>query len=151
MSRTGCPYDNSVMERYFNTLKHECTNHYSFTTKERIDSTIFDFEESWYNSQRSHTLNNGKHLIRSMQTLPYCTNFSWLEHLCVCTLHRIDELGAGYIEIQYPSLQWFLQRVVLQFQRSNHQYFQLVVHSQIFHWVQTEGWWYFSNYQKLQK
>lgn len=37
MSRAGCPYDNAVMERYFNTLKHECTNHYSFTTKERMD------------------------------------------------------------------------------------------------------------------
>ncbi len=60
MSREGCPYDNAVMERYFNTLKHECTNHYSFTTKERMDSTIFDFEENWYNSQRPHTFNNGK-------------------------------------------------------------------------------------------
>ena len=46
MSRAGCPYDNAVMERYFNTLKHTCTNHYSFTTKERMDSTIYDFEEN---------------------------------------------------------------------------------------------------------
>ena len=60
MSRAGCPYDNAVMERYFNTPKHEFTNHYSFTTKERMDSKIFDFEENWYNSKRPHTFNNGK-------------------------------------------------------------------------------------------
>ncbi|WZU03217.1 IS3 family transposase [Erysipelothrix sp. D19-032] len=47
------------MERYFNTLKHECTNHNSFTTKERMDSIMNDFEQKWYNSKRTHTYNNG--------------------------------------------------------------------------------------------
>ncbi|QIK57600.1 hypothetical protein G7059_06965 [Erysipelothrix sp. HDW6A] len=46
MSRAGFPYDNAVMEQYFNTLKHECTTLYSFTTKERMDSTFLDFEEN---------------------------------------------------------------------------------------------------------
>ncbi len=59
MSRAGYPYDNAVMERYFNTLKHECTNHYTFTTKERMDEIMDKFEEDWYNSQRPHTYNNG--------------------------------------------------------------------------------------------
>lgn len=59
MSCAGCPYDNAVMERYFNTLKHECTNHNSFTTKERMDSIMNDFEQKWYNSKRTHTYNNG--------------------------------------------------------------------------------------------
>ncbi|WP_341769129.1 IS3 family transposase [Erysipelothrix anatis] len=59
MSCAGCPYDNAVMERYFNTLKHECTNHNSFTTEERMDSIMNDFEQKWYNSKRTHTYNNG--------------------------------------------------------------------------------------------
>ena len=34
MSKAGYPYDNAPMERYFNTLKNECTNLYEFTTEE---------------------------------------------------------------------------------------------------------------------
>jgi putative transposase len=30
MSRTGCCYDNAVMERFFWSLKHEWTKHESF-------------------------------------------------------------------------------------------------------------------------
>lgn len=30
MSKSGYPYDNAPMERYFNTLKNECTNLYEF-------------------------------------------------------------------------------------------------------------------------
>ena len=30
MSKAGYPYDNAPMERYFNTLKNECTNLYEF-------------------------------------------------------------------------------------------------------------------------
>ena len=30
MSRAGCPYDNTSMERYFNTLKNEYVRSYSF-------------------------------------------------------------------------------------------------------------------------
>jgi transposase InsO family protein len=35
MSRTGCCYDNAVMERFFWSLKHEWTNH------ERIVQPLF--------------------------------------------------------------------------------------------------------------
>lgn len=59
MSRAGCPYDNAVIERYFNTLKHECTNHYNFRTKEKMDEVMNKFEENWYNAERPHTYNNG--------------------------------------------------------------------------------------------
>ena len=34
MSRAGYPYDNAPMERYFNTLKNECTNLYEFRPEE---------------------------------------------------------------------------------------------------------------------
>ena len=33
-SKAGYPYDNAPMERYFNTLKNECTNLYEFRTEE---------------------------------------------------------------------------------------------------------------------
>ncbi|CAM3473604.1 Integrase core domain protein [Erysipelothrix anatis] len=45
MSRAGCPYDNALMERYFNTLKYECINQYEFRTKERMDEIMNKFEE----------------------------------------------------------------------------------------------------------
>lgn len=35
MSKAGYPYDNAPMERYFNTLKNECTNLYEFQTEKR--------------------------------------------------------------------------------------------------------------------
>ncbi len=60
MSKAGCPYDNAVMERYFNTLKHECLNLYKFNELQAIESTINEFVYGWYNTQRPHTYNNGK-------------------------------------------------------------------------------------------
>lgn len=36
MSKAGYPYDNAPMERYFNTLKNECTNLYEFQTDEEL-------------------------------------------------------------------------------------------------------------------
>src|SRR5690606_12752091 len=37
MSRTGCPYDNAPIERYFNTLKHEQIGHYRVCRTRRND------------------------------------------------------------------------------------------------------------------
>ena len=34
MSKAGYPYDNAPMERYFNTLKNECTNLYEYDEEE---------------------------------------------------------------------------------------------------------------------
>ena len=36
MSKAGYPYDNAPMERYFNTLKNECTNLYEFRTEDEL-------------------------------------------------------------------------------------------------------------------
>ena len=36
MSKAGYPYDNAPMERYFNTLKNECTNLYDFQTEQEL-------------------------------------------------------------------------------------------------------------------
>lgn len=58
MSKAGCPYDNAPMERYYNTLKNEFTNHYSFETDYLLNQAINDFAYVWYNHQRPHTYNN---------------------------------------------------------------------------------------------
>ena len=39
MSKVRYPYDNALMERYFNTLKNECTNLYQFQTEESLYQT----------------------------------------------------------------------------------------------------------------
>lgn len=60
MSRAGCPYDNAPMERYYNTLKHEHTNLFSFKSKADLDKSVNDFAYVWYNHVRPHTYNGGR-------------------------------------------------------------------------------------------
>lgn len=58
MSKSGCPYDNAPMERYFNTLKHEYINHYKFKTQEELYQGIEEFSYVYYNHIRPHFYNN---------------------------------------------------------------------------------------------
>ena len=48
MSKTGYPYDNAPMERYFNTLKNE------------LYTSIEEFAYVHYNHERPHSYNNYK-------------------------------------------------------------------------------------------
>jgi putative transposase len=58
MSRTGCCYDNAVMERFFWSLKHEWTKHESYDDLAAARLSIFRYIETFYNSVRLHqTLN----------------------------------------------------------------------------------------------
>ena len=57
MSKAGYPYDNAPMERYFNTLKNECTNLYGFRTEEDLYRTVEEFAYVTYNHVRPHTYN----------------------------------------------------------------------------------------------
>lgn len=57
MSKAGCPYDNAPMERYFNTLKNECTNLYEFRTEESLYQTVEEFAYVTYNHVRPHSFN----------------------------------------------------------------------------------------------
>jgi len=59
MSRAGCPYDNAPMERYYNTLKNEFANLFSFKSKKEMDDAINEFAYGWYNHVRPHTYNGG--------------------------------------------------------------------------------------------
>ena len=54
MSRTGCCYDNAVMERFFWSLKHEWTKHESFADLEAARLSVFKYVETFYNPVRLH-------------------------------------------------------------------------------------------------
>jgi putative transposase len=54
MSRTGCCYDNAVMERFFWSLKHEWTNHQNFSNLTEARLSVFRYIETFYNPQRLH-------------------------------------------------------------------------------------------------
>jgi transposase InsO family protein len=57
MSKAGYPYDNAPMERYFNTLKNECTNLYQFRTEEELYKAVEKFAYIQYNHIRPHSYN----------------------------------------------------------------------------------------------
>lgn len=59
MSKPGCPYDNAVMERYFNTMKAELLRLKTFPTEEQLYSEINAYAYGWYNNMRPHSHNNG--------------------------------------------------------------------------------------------
>ena len=54
MSRTGCCYDNAVMERFFWSLKHEWTKHECFADMEAARLSVFKYVETFYNAVRLH-------------------------------------------------------------------------------------------------
>jgi putative transposase len=54
MSRTGCCYDNAVMERFFWPLKHEWTKFESFENMEQARTSVFQYIETFYNRKRIH-------------------------------------------------------------------------------------------------
>ena len=59
MSRAGCPGDNAIMERFFNTFKVEFLNLYEFSTIEQLDKMTYHFILIKYNNQRPHSYNDG--------------------------------------------------------------------------------------------
>jgi putative transposase len=54
MSRTGCCYDNAVMERFFWSLKHEWTNGHRYAHLEDARLSVFKYIETFYNPVRLH-------------------------------------------------------------------------------------------------
>ena len=55
MSGKGDCYDNSLMESFFGTLKTECVDRQSFTTRSQARQAIFEYVEAFYNRQRLHS------------------------------------------------------------------------------------------------
>lgn len=58
MSQPGCPYDNSPMERFFNTLKTELIHVKKFNTIWDLQQEIEEFSYIWYNHIRPHSYND---------------------------------------------------------------------------------------------
>ena len=54
MRRTGCCYDNAVVERFFWSLKHEWTKFEQFEDLDQARMSIFKYIETFYNSERIH-------------------------------------------------------------------------------------------------
>ena len=60
MSKAGYPYDNALMERYFNTLKTDLIYQHHYRTEKELYADIEDFAYVHYNHVRPHAYNNYK-------------------------------------------------------------------------------------------
>lgn len=65
MSKVGYPYDNAQMERYFNTLRNECTDLYEFETEEVLHQKIEEFSYVDYNYVYLHSSNSYRTLYEA--------------------------------------------------------------------------------------
>jgi len=59
MSKAGCPYDNSPMEQFYNTLKTEFYKLYKFSDIKDLDRKTYEFIYVKYNYLRPHSYTNG--------------------------------------------------------------------------------------------
>ena len=60
MSRSGVPYDNAPMERYFNTLKNELIYLHDYNDENALYEAIEEFSYVTYNHVRPHSYNGYK-------------------------------------------------------------------------------------------
>ena len=60
LSKEGYPYDNALMERYFNTLKNDFIYQHYYRTQEERYTAIEEFAYVQYNHVRPHSYNNYK-------------------------------------------------------------------------------------------
>ena len=55
MSRKGDCWDNAVAERFFRSLKTECTNRRLYRSRDEARRDVVDYIETFYNSRRLHS------------------------------------------------------------------------------------------------
>jgi len=55
MSRKGNCWDNAVAESFFKSLKVECLYRQRFETRAQAELAVFEYIETWYNTQRLHS------------------------------------------------------------------------------------------------
>lgn len=60
MSKAGCPYDNALMECFYNTLKNELIYPNIFSNTESLDEAVRRYVCIWYNYIRPHWYNGWK-------------------------------------------------------------------------------------------
>jgi putative transposase len=58
MSRKGNCWDNAVAESFFKTIKTEWIYRFVYTTKKQAVISVFEYIETWYNTQRRHSALN---------------------------------------------------------------------------------------------
>ena len=54
-SRKGCPYDNACIESFHSLLKKEEIHRHIYKDSRDAYNSIFEYIESWYNRQRTHS------------------------------------------------------------------------------------------------
>lgn len=59
MSKSGCPYDNAVMERFYKTFKNEFVYQNTFIDEADLDVKTRQYIYLWYNYLRPHSYNDG--------------------------------------------------------------------------------------------
>ena len=59
MSKTGCPYDNAPMERFYKSFKAELIYPNKFNTEDQLDEAVNRYVHVWYNHIRPHSYNGG--------------------------------------------------------------------------------------------
>lgn len=59
MSKTGCPYDNAPMERFYRSFKSELIYPNKFYSEDQLDDAVNKYVYIWYNHLRPHTYNGG--------------------------------------------------------------------------------------------
>lgn len=55
MSRKGNCWDNAVAESFFKTLKSECIYRNQVLSKKQTELAVFEYIETWFNTQRMHS------------------------------------------------------------------------------------------------
>lgn len=59
MSKPDCHYNNTPMEKYYNTLKAELIKMQKHESQEELFNTINMYAYSWYNNMRPQNYNGG--------------------------------------------------------------------------------------------
>ncbi len=59
MSKSGCPYDNAPMERFYKSFKTELIYLNKFENDEQLDKAVNKYVYVWYNHIRPHSYNGG--------------------------------------------------------------------------------------------
>ena len=54
-SRKGCPYDNACIESFHSLIKKEEIYRHNYRDSKEAYDSIFEYIESWYNRQRTHS------------------------------------------------------------------------------------------------
>jgi len=55
MSRKGNCWDNAVAESFFKSLKKECVYRNTYLTRKESELSVFQWIETWYNTNRIHS------------------------------------------------------------------------------------------------